>query len=181
MRSTFSVILGVLAVSLLASSSVCALPTWGDCILTVYGSSQFVTLKPSYEASGSGWIYTYVLDNTSTSDITAFTLTLLPPCAPASSCTPLDKPAGWVWLSFPSFNYLNGWNATGDDIGPGQTGTFKFSSPYGPSSDKPGDASGQNALGFSGKCYAPIPEPTSLVALLAGIGGLVGFVTRRKA
>ena len=183
MRSTFAVILGVLAVGLLASTPVCADPTWTDCILTVHGMTETVKLTPSYEASGSGWIYTYVLTNTSDPyrvEITAFTLTL-PTAAPVSSCTELEHPAGWQVTIRTMFNQLDWNNVSGNDIAYGQTGTFKFSTAFGPSSDKPGMASSQDALGFSGKSYAPVPEPASFVALLAGIGGLVGLRRRRTA
>jgi hypothetical protein len=183
MRRTFAVILGVLAVGLLASTAVCALPVWTDCFLTVYGMPETVKLTPSYEQSGSEWIYTYVLSNTSSPyqvQLAGFTLTL-PSAVPVSSVTELEHPTGWQFQPLIAFNQLDWQNSTGSDIGYLQTGTFKFSCAFGPSSDKPADASSNDALGFTGKCYSPVPEPSSLLALMAGIGGLVGLRRRRIA
>lgn len=180
MKSTFAVILGVLAVSLLASTAVCADPTWGDCILTVYGSPQTVKLIPTFEQSGGAWIYTYVLDNTATVDIAGLTLTL-PSVVLVSGCVGIDLPVGWQLSKRVSFNQLDWQNSSGNDIHAGQTGTFKFSSKFGPSSTKTAAASCNDALGFTGTTFSPVPEPGSLLALLAGIGGLVGFRKRRAA
>jgi len=183
MRSTFLVVLVVLAVSVLASTAVYADPVWTDCFLTVYGHPETVKLTPTYEQSGDTWIYTYVLTNTSNPyrvQLAGFTLTL-PSAVPVSSCTELLHPAGWQFTGLSMFGQLDWQNSTGSDIGYLGTGTFKFSTKFGPSSDKPADASSNDALGFTGKCYSPIPEPTSLVALLAGIGGLVGLRKRRTA
>jgi hypothetical protein len=180
MRSTLAVILAVLTVGLLGSAA-CADPVWTDCSLAVYGHSETVTLTPTFEQSGDVWIYTYVLKNTSNPyrvQLAGFTLTL-PSTVPVSSVTELAHPAGWQFQVL--FNQLDWQNWTGSDIGYGGTGTFKFSTKFGPSLDKQTDASTNDALGFTGKCYSPIPEPASLVALLAGIGGLVGLKKRRTA
>ena len=178
MKSTFVVILGLLAVSLLATTAVCADPTWGDCILTMNGT-QTVKLSPTYAQSGSGWIYTYVVNNTSTVDISGFTLTL-PSVVSPNSCTSIAFPTGWALIKRPSFGQLFWQNFTGNDIAPGGAETFQFSTAFGPSYDKPATGSVTNALGFSGAIYSPVPEPSSIIVLLGGLGSLLAF-RRRKA
>ncbi len=163
----------------MAAAQVCADPAWDDCTLTVHGSGQTVTLTPSYQASGSGWIYTYVLHDTASVEIQGFTLTL-PTAVPVSSCTGVACPDQWQLNIRTSFNQLD-WSDVSHthNILPGGSGTFQFSTAYGPSSSKTAQASSQDALGFAGPAYSPIPEPASLAALLMGIGVLAGLRKRR--
>jgi len=137
-----------------------------------------VKVTPSFMASGGEYIYTYLLTNTSSVEIVGFVVTL-PSAVPISACTELEHPVGWQLTTLPAFNQFDWFND--GNLLPGQSATFKFSTKFGPSADLSTTASCQDALGFSGKCYGPIPEPASILAMLTGIGGLVGLRRRRIA
>ena len=170
--------LAVLATMVLASSAVCA--AWTPTTLTTFGSSQTLALTPSYAGSGP-FHYEYDLTNPTTGGepISGFTLTF-PTAVPVSSFTNITGPAGWDIVVFPRFNYVD-WNQnTGTGLYPGHTMSFSFTSSFEPSSTPVVWAGAFTGMGFSGRTYGPIPEPASVLALVAGLLCFAGLRLRRK-
>ena len=145
-----------------------------------YNQTLWVELTPSYSLSGGVYTYTYDLNNiTSDKTIEEFILTL-PGTVPVSGLGSITGPSGWQGMLRLGFNQVDWYNDTGSSILPGHTGTFTFTSTFGPSTEAIAGAACQNAVGLSGSTFSPVPEPGSLVAFATGLIGLIGLKLRRR-
>jgi len=153
---------------------------WPSSELHAYGSSETLTVTPSYSIDGDYYIYEYVLtNNTAHTDIDSFELTLAP-TLDMNEITVVSGPDDWWAQVRPLFHQVDWTNDGGDSITPGGSGTFKIRTKYGPSADPVVVAACHDGLGWSGDTYGPVPEPSSVVALMSGLAALAGFRRRRK-
>lgn len=166
----------LLSAALLVSSGAYA--TWGPSDLVATQTAQKATVTPSWTQSGSIYTYTYVLANTTLSDIDSFYLTM-PAEVDVAGLWGFSGPSGWRF-SVRAVSLLDWTNNTGDAIAPTETGTFSFSTNYAPSTSMIVVAACEGGRAFSGDTYGPAPEPGSMLALMTGFIGLAGLKLRRR-
>lgn len=155
-----------------------AASVWPSSELYAYGSTETLTVTPSYSIDGDYYIYQYVLtNNTAHTDIESFELTLAP-TLDMNEITIVSGPDDWWAQVRPLFHQIDWSNDSGDPIAPGGSATFKIRTKYGPSAGPAVVAACHDGLGWSGDTYGPVPEPSSIIALMCGVMGLAGF--RRK-
>lgn len=174
------VVFAVLLLVLCASSAVLA---WDSTTLVAYGKTTTCELTPSWAADGSSFVYTYQLtNNTSGSEATGISsfVMSLPSVVEVTGITNITNSMDWQLSVLTSFNQLKWTQRNGQDLLPGATATFSFTSTFAPSDTKIINASCQDASGFGGSTYGPVPEPGCLIALATGMIGLVGLKLRRK-
>lgn len=177
-RVTTSTCLAALGIALLLSP--CAATAWPSSELYAYGSSETLTVSPSYSIDGDYYIYEYVLtNNTAHTDIESFELTLSP-TLDMNQITIVSGPDDWWAQVRPLFHQIDWTNDEGDPIAPGGSATFKIRTKYGPSASPVVVAACHDGLGWSGDTYGPIPEPSSVIALASGLVALAGFKRRKR-
>jgi hypothetical protein len=157
------------------------------------------TATISAVANGPNFDYTISLTNTGSTNIGTFWFAWTPPGMPfeydflPSAPFSISQPTGWLGPASPGFpGYsIEYYNSTGSLLAPGQTDTFRFSSP-----DSPATLQG-STFGFpdtTSFIYAGsplvgstaqvnpgfVPEPCSTCALLAiGCAGLLALHRRK--
>lgn len=156
------------------------------------------TATISAVANGPNFDYTVSLTNTGSTNIGTFWFAWTPPGMPTeydflpSAPFSISQPAGWLGPGSPGFpGYsIEYYNSTGSPIAPGQTGTFRFSSPDSPATLQgstfgfPNTTSfiyeGNPLVGSTARVnpvFASVPEPGSTWLLLAI--GYVGLLALR--
>ena len=145
------------------------------------GTSDYLTVAPSYTVSGGIYAYLYDLTNATASDhIVGFSL-IFPSVVPVSTFTDIVKPDGWTAYVRVSGNKVNWQASEGYAIAPAATKTFGFSCKFAPSAAEDAVAdSSRGAFGYNGTTYGPIPEPAGLAVLAVGVSGLMSFSLRRR-
>ncbi len=150
--------------------------------------------------SGPNFNYTISLTNTGTMNIGTFWFAWTPPMMPIeydflpSAPFSISQPAGWLGpasFGFPGYS-IEYYNSTGSLIGPGQTGTFHFSSPDSPTTLQGSTFGFPNTTSFI-YAGAPevgstarvnpviVPEPSTYVLLAAGAISMLSLRRRRRS
>jgi hypothetical protein len=175
--------LAALATALLLSPG--AAVGWPSSEMYSYGppGTPTLTVAPSYSIAGEYYIYYYDLtNNTSNMMVDSFDLTL-PAAVPVDSAlSDFGGPDGWISLTrhSESINIIDWLNDTGESVMPGETARFSFKTKSAPSATMVVTADCHDSWGWTGDTYGPIPEPSSIVALMFGIVGLAGFRRTRR-
>jgi len=177
-RVLVAVCLVIAGASLVASPS--AAIVWPSSDLTAYNSSEVLTVTPSWTMDGSYYVYQYSLKNkTAHTYIESFELTFAP-TLDFSKFFVVSGPTDWFGRVRGQFHQIDWTIDMGDPIGPNQTGVFTIKSTYGPSAAPVVVAACHDGLGWSGDTYGPVPEPSSVAAMVCGLVGLVGLVRKRR-
>jgi hypothetical protein len=166
-----------LAVALLSSPGFAF--AWGPSDLTAYGSDEKVVVTPSFAPDGDYYIYTYEYNNTARNEIESIDLTF-PDSVDVMAFSELTGPWGWGWTRRAAEHQIDCTVGIGDPLAAGDTASFSFRAKYAPSTTKVVTATARDGVGWNGDTYGPIPEPSSLAALMFGAVSLVGFRLKRR-
>jgi len=177
------------SLTVLAALCMAIAPAFGELVATA---------RISAVANGPNFDYTISLTNTGSTNIGTFWFAWTPPGMPSeydflpSAPFSISQPAGWLGPASPGFpGYsIEYYNSTGSPLAPGQTDTFRFSSPDSPATLQgstfgfPNTTSfiygGSPLLGSTARVNPVfVPEPGSSCALLAiGYAGLLALRRR---
>lgn len=181
-----------------SKSTLIALAVLCMAIAPAFGELM-ATARISAVANGPNFDYTISLTNTGSTNIGTFWFAWTPPGMPIeydflpSAPFSISQPAGWLGPASPGFpGYsIEFYNSTGSPLAPGQTDTFRFSSPDSPATLQGSTFGFPNTTSFiyegsplvgSTVRVNPVfvPEPGSSFALLTiGYAGLLAL-RRRK-
>jgi|GEM_PF-1397766 len=178
--------LAVCVVALLLLMGGAAYADWTASYLKADSGDQ-LKLTPACTAVAGGFAYTYDLENLTPKDnIVGFTL-VLPWVVNVNDLTNIVVPADWRAsvtrdeIGGVQENLIH-WRALTDQaaIVPTAMKTFGFTSIFGPSAQEAAEASSLDSQGYSGDTFGPVPEPATVMSLIAGIAGLVSLRRRRS-
>ena len=168
------------------TASVAGAASWTTQMTTTENPVPYIDVLTTATNMGSYWTWTYAMTpKNSATGINGVTLTLgTSVAALVSNVTgPL---AGWTM----GVNVATGkvsWRTDPNDPNPanynplneGNTFTFGFSHPWGPSAEF--KISAQDDYGYSGRVAGPVvPEPTGIMVGLMGLASLAGFAKLRR-
>lgn len=129
-------------------------------------------------------LFTYDLANPIANSVIVNGFTLQFPGVPTDDFVVTQTPTGWFSAIVPSDNKINWrWNFANaaDQLNPGETFRFAFTSSWPLVGESVVNAAAINGFGFSGKTCGPvIPEPTTVMLGLMGLGSVVGLRRFRK-
>lgn len=170
-----------ITVTIAASSTEYAVSApWPTTDLYAYGSTETVAVTPTFTMDGDYYIYQYVLtNNTVKANIGTFYLTF-DPIIDVNKLTVVSSPLGWRSTIRTKFNQIAWVNITGSTIAPTDSAIFSFKTLYSPLMTTSVIAACYGGLGWSGDTYGPVPEPSSIIALMCGVVGLFGYKLKRK-
>lgn len=154
--------------------------------LTSTLTSQILELSCSADPVNGLTSYNYALTNPLANTVVIGGFTLQFPGVPTDDFVVTQTPLGWTSEIVSVQNKINWkWNLVSpvDQLDPGETFHFAFTSaiPFGGGTTA--NSSAQNGFGFSGLACGPgpvIPEPMSMMLGLMGLGSVLGVSRLRK-
>ncbi len=164
------------------TASVASADTWTTQLGVFDHPEAWVDVLTTATDMGGYWNWTYALTPGGTAtNIRGLTITL--GAIDTALVTNITGPFGWDGGT-PSGSAVY-WQVTGNDpdtLDAGETFTFGFDSPRGPSSIR--EASLQDTYGYTGPVRgpapAPVPEPMSVLLGIMGLSSVVGFSRLRR-
>ena len=157
-------------------------------ILTSTTTAEILVLQCTNNALPGGLNgFSYLLTNPASNTVHIGGFTIEFPGVPAVDFAVTQTPTGWIngiviseskinwkWIDFAN---------PGEQLDPGESFQFAFTTtlPFG--SDDSANASAQNGHGFSGETCGPasiVPEASSLMLGLMGLGSVAGLVRLRR-
>lgn len=175
-----------LALFLLLGVGSIASATIFDSELTSTLTSQILQLSCSGDPVNGLTSYNYALTNPLANTVVIGGFTLQFPGVPTDDFVVTQTPVGWTNDIVAVQNKVNWkWNLINpaDQLDPGETFIFSFTSALPFAGGTTANSSAQNGFGFSGMACGPgpvIPEPTSIMLGLMGLGSALGVARLRK-
>lgn len=153
--------------------------------LTSTGTPQILDLKCTIgNPVDSLRSFTYDLTNPFGNSVVINGFTLQFPGVPTNDFVVTQTPTGWFSAIVASDNKINWrWNFgnDADQLNPGETFRFAFTSSWPLVGESVVNAAAINGFGFSGTTCGPVvPEPMSMMLGLMGFGSIAGFTRLRR-